>query len=93
MSTYAEIEEHQLALESARRTYLQRHGWKETSNMPGSYWLWVRDFADLDAKRQARHPATASSFRPYGVVTAETGLAVKMTRSELDGDPEEDVEE
>lgn len=31
-------------LDSTKRHYLKRFGWKETSETPGSYWLWVRDF-------------------------------------------------
>lgn len=81
--------------------YLQVHGWQQTCNTPGSYWLWKRDFADEDAARHARWEKRGpgplglpSEPRPYGVVTADTELALGMTMKELDdeidqdGDPE-----
>lgn len=76
--------------------YLNLWGWKNTCNTPGSYWLWQRDFAKEDAEKHARWKARGpgpmgwpSEPSPYGVITASTELAVSMTVSSLDDQPEE----
>lgn len=100
MSTFDEIEQHLSNVEGARKSYLRRHGWKETCNTPGSYWLWVRDFAAEDQRRQTWWEDTCKRIaaegrigmpsppRPMGVVTAPCELAVSMTRRVLDADDE-----
>jgi len=45
-ATINDIENAEFALEMARKEYLQRFGWKYTSNTPGSYWLWERTMED-----------------------------------------------
>ncbi|MBZ5760246.1 hypothetical protein LAV84_06755 [Rhizobium sp. VS19-DR104.2] len=62
-----------------KRNYLRRLGWKQTCNTPGSFWMWTRDFADVDEKSRANHPPKASPFAPYGFITAETEMAVQMS--------------
>lgn len=71
-------------LEVSRTQYLRMHGWERTCNTPGSFWMWKRDFSDIDEKRRASHPATASPFQPYGLIMAETETAVMMTIRVLD---------
>ncbi len=89
------IDDAERALEEAQNNYLRRFGWTETSNTPGAYWLWRRDFADVDAGRikwwettVARKPplGAPSKPEPYGVITAPRDLAVSMTRRALDDD-------
>lgn len=86
-------------LEDAKRMYLQRFGWNCTCNMPGAYWLWRRDFAQEEASRRkwwedAGGPlGKPSEPRPYGVITADTDMAVTMTRRDLDQDVDVDGEE
>ena len=95
MVKYSEIEAAEQDIKDLRRLYLQQWGWKETSHTPGSHWLWQRDFSDVDANFKAwhdKHP-TASPHRPYGMITAPTDLAVQMTVSCLDEQPELDVED
>lgn len=71
-------------LNDARRDYVRSHGWNETCNTPGSFWMWKRDFSDVDEVMKANHPKTASPFQPYGMVMADLDLAVSMTARELD---------
>jgi len=81
-----------ISIEYAQHRYLKRHGWKYTCNIPGSFWLWRRDFGDVDAKRlswweNANGPlGKPSKPEPYGVITATTDIAISMTQSELAGD-------
>ncbi len=84
MSTAPEIARLEERLENEKWSYLAAMGWKMTCNTPGSFWMWRRDFAKEDAERQARHPATASPFEPYGIIMADTDTAVQMTMRELD---------
>ena len=90
------------AVERLQKSYLRRFGWKNTSNNPGSYWLWKRDFSDLDAKRRAWWEAACAEMPklgnpsepvPYGVITADTDLAIIMTAKELDRESEGDDED
>lgn len=92
MTKYEHIDNLEHALNNARRDYLVRHGWRETSNTPGSFWLWRRDFADVDKKRETHYRPPGSAFHPYGIITADTDMAVKMTANELDQDVSEMVE-
>ena len=73
-------------LKESQSNYLRLHGWQRTCNTPGSFWMWKRDFADVDEKRQAYHPPKASPFQPYGVIMADTEMAVTMTMRALDID-------
>lgn len=91
MSTFAKIEDTAQALNDAKEAYLRRFGWKCTSNIPGSYWLWVRDFSDEDAASHARWKERGpgpmgwpSEPKPYGQITATLDMAINMTRSVLD---------
>lgn len=86
------IEEAESELNSLRTSYLRAHGWKETSSTPGCYWLWRRDFEDVDRERHARWEEQNKARGvqppvPFGLVTASTDLAVKMTAAELDTNP------
>lgn len=98
-ATHDDIQEAESRVEVAKVAYLKRFGWSNTCNMPGSYWLWRRDFLPEDTARheawRERGPGPmgwSSEPRPYGVITASTGLAVSMTRSSLDEDIGEDGE-
>lgn len=105
MSTYGEIEQLELDLQGARSSYLRRHGWVQTCNTPGSYWLWRRDFAAEDQQNQTNWKAICKQVAdagrvgmpsppsPMGVITADTILAVSMTRKRLDTFDEEGDEE
>lgn len=86
MTYLYEIEEARHAMEAAQRAYLKRFGWENTSCTPGAYWMWRRDFADLDAKSAEWHVAhpTASPHVPYGIITAPQDMAIRMTASCLD---------
>lgn len=85
------------ALKDAKRRYLIEHGWKETCNTPGAFWLWVRDFSDVDAERlawwgQANGPyGKPSKPEPIGRITAPIDLAVAMTTAALSGEASHDV--
>lgn len=97
---YRDIEQAETNLESVRAAYLRRWGWRQTCNTPGSFWLWRRDFADIDQKQLEWWQAAASRANregrgapskpvPFGVITADTETAVKMTAKELDDFKEE----
>lgn len=101
MADYLSITTAEDDLRSAKARYLRRFGWEETCMTPGSYWLWRRDFADVDAQRLAWWEGCRaiggtgggpSKPTPYGVVTADLDLAVSMTRKALDEDDAEDGE-
>lgn len=86
------------ALDQLKRAYLKRWGWSVSCNNPGSYWLWRRDFAELDAARvaqwvgrQARKPSTSRPTppKPYGVITADLDMAISITLRSLDNQEEE----
>lgn len=81
------IETLEAKLRETKNAYLRLHGWTRTCNTPGSFWVWTRDFADIDEKRKAYHPPKASPFVPYGFVMAETDLAVMMTQRCLEPPP------
>lgn len=98
-TTYSQIEAAQQEVSDLQHAYLQRWGWEMTCNTPGSYWVWRRDFADIDAGRKAwddEHdagkPGKPSASRPYGIVTAPTELAISMTVRCLDEQPELEIE-
>lgn len=94
--TFDDIDIAERELNSVKEAYLRRFGWDLTCSTPGSFWLWKRDFKDVDArhmealnKRHAeaiRHGVKTSASQPvlYGLVTAPTDLAVKMTAACLD---------
>lgn len=75
-------------LKESRSKYLRQFGWSRTCNTPGSFWMWTRDFADIDEERRGYHPKTASPFQPYGFIMADTETAVQMTMRVLDRDEE-----
>ena len=88
LGTYGAIAEAESKIIEAQRAYLRRFGWDARGSTPGSYWLWQRDFADVDKARQAAFDArpVPKPPRPYGVITADTELAVGMTHRVLDHD-------
>lgn len=88
---YGRIEALEANLEAAKRDYLTRWGWQQTCNTPGAYWLWRRDFRQEDQARRRswrrRKPGPLgkpSAPEPYGIVTADTELAIRMTLANLD---------
>lgn len=86
----ARIAELEHELNAAQRDYLNHMGWKSTSHTPGSYWLWVRDFADYDRRFDEWHAKNPDRQRePYGTFTAQTDLALRMSgvlHLDLEGD-------
>lgn len=42
IKTAADIGDIREDLDLETRTYLNRHGWKQTCDTPGSLWLWSR---------------------------------------------------
>lgn len=93
-----EIQETENELEELKHEYLRRHGWTYTSCTPGAFWLWRRDFADLDAERAewdrehgAGEPGDPSASQPFGVITAPTNLAVSITARTLDREQEQET--
>ena len=98
--TYSQIQAAESEVEQLQRLYLQRWGWQNTCATPGSYWLWRRDFADIDAERKAwdadhnvGKPGGPSPSTPYGIVTAPTDLAISMTVRCLDDQSELEADE
>lgn len=100
-ATFDAIREADERAEQLRRDYLRHWGWSETCNTPGSFWMWRRDFSDVDADHRqwwldtcAKKPSLGnpSEPRPYGVVTAPAEIAVQMTLRELDVEPVEDAD-
>ncbi|MGV0912412.1 hypothetical protein [Martelella sp. FOR1707] len=92
---YRDIQRAENDLDNLKRAYLKRWGWRETCNTPGSFWLWQRDFSDVDARNSkwweaacsraaARNMPSPSKPAPYGVITADLDMAIKMTTRELD---------
>ena len=99
MTYHHEIQDAESNVEQLKRAYLKRFGWSETCSTPGSYWLWRRDFANIDAKRkmwddehEAGQPGKPSRSQPYGVVTASLDLAIAMTLRCLDEQSEIDAD-
>lgn len=84
--TFMTVEGAEQVYEGYKRDYLRRWGWEETCSTPGSFWLWKRDFADYDKKMRAIHRRLKlpGTFRPYGVISAPTDLAISMTLNCLD---------
>ena len=88
------ISDSQEDLESLKKSYLRDHGWEETCNVPGSFWMWRRDFSDLDKARADWYEAhirslppgrsPASKPVPYGIITAPLDLAVSITAAALE---------
>lgn len=72
--------------------FLKSMGWEQTCNTPGSYWLWRRDFADVDARwreieaaKEARDGKPFPSLhKPIGVIVTSEESAVNMSRAVLD---------
>ena len=90
MSTAAKIEDIEAELAAAKRAYLVRFGWTETCDNPGAYWLWRRDFADLDAQRHKWSDERGRPRQPeWGVRHYPMDMAVSITASQLDTDFEE----
>lgn len=103
MITNDQIQEAAAKLDQLKNAYLLAHGWRNTCNTPGSFWLYIRDFADVDKKRKQWHSAAMKRARkqgrigpsppaPYGIITAPLDLAVSMTASELEQYPAESDE-
>ena len=97
MVTPHDLSEAEARLENLQQIFLRSHGWEYTCNTPGSFCLWRRDFADLDAERQAwdvahraGEPGRPSASKPYGVITAPTGLALSITQAVLVREEEEE---
>lgn len=90
MVYFHEIETAEQSVTHLREDYLRRWGWKSTCNTPGAFWVRTRDFAKEDDERRRNHEARQfpSPFAPYGVVMADTELAVSMTARCLDTQPE-----
>jgi hypothetical protein len=93
MDRSEKILEAEADLNSAKRSYLVSHGWKETCNTPGAFWLWQRDFSTLDASRMdwwektiAENPVlkNPSKPKPYGTMTVPMDIAIKMTEAVLE---------
>ena len=91
MSTYAEIRECETNLEVAKGGYLRAHGWSQTSTTPGSYWMWRRDFGDVNARRLAEHEAFCKRIKQQREhhsypqeMLADTDTAIRMTWAEID---------
>lgn len=100
MTFLYEIDDAEEALKAIKQQYLQRFGWEVTCNTPGAFWLWRRDFAKEDAARHARWKdggpgpmGWPSKPRPYGVITADLDMAVRMTVRCLDEQKEISSEE
>lgn len=94
---YRDIEAAEDLLRDRREAYLRRWGWRQTSNTPGAFWMWQRDFAPEDANRLkwweeacARNPPLGNPSKPHpmGVITASLEIAVSMTVRSLDTQPE-----
>lgn len=85
------IESAERALNSARSAFLHDMGWGRTCNTPGSYWLWQRDFADVDARwreieanREREGKPFPTPHRPIGTVIVDEEHAIIMSRASLD---------
>lgn len=76
-------------LTAAKDSYLRRYGWERTCNTPGSFWMWVRDFADVDAQREKHYRPPGSPFMSFGRIMADRDTAVMMTQRVLDHEPTE----
>lgn len=88
--THAELRDARYRLERAEADYLRRWGWKQTCEVPGSYWMWRRDFADYDARFDAWNKAHSDkAHKPTGVLTLPQNMALSMTERVLDERPEE----
>ncbi len=95
MTFHQEIQEAEARVEELKGNYLRRWGWILTCNIPGSYWMWRRDFAAEDAERHRRWRERGpgplgwpSEPKPYGVITAGLDQAVSITARALDEQPE-----
>lgn len=51
MTEYMDIERAKEQVEELQKAYVQQYGWTTTSSTPGSFWLWQRNFADVDKER------------------------------------------
>ena len=105
MASYEEIEAAQERVEALKSEYLKRHGWSLTCHSPGSYWVWQRDFSDVDARSRewwertkVRVESAVPPRRPpsepktFGVRHLPTDMAIGATRQLLDQDEREGVE-
>lgn len=80
MTYFRDVEAAASAHQQAQESYLQRWGWSRTCNTPGAFWMWRRDFADVDAERAKNRPEAT----PYGIMTVSRDTAVAMTIKCLD---------
>lgn len=91
MSSYTDIQVCEHNLSSTKDAYLRAHGWKPTSNTPGCYWLWRRDFSDVNARRLSEHEAFCTRIKQTrvhhsypGEMLVDTERAISMTWAEID---------
>ena len=89
MTLYAEIEDAHDRVSTTETSYLRRWGWTETCDFPGSYWMWSRDFSDVDAQRNKwADDHNRPRPRQYGVIYVPKSMAIAITVSVLDERPE-----
>jgi len=88
---YYTINAAECEVETLKNDYLRRHQWAATSCTPGSYWMWRRSFADVNARRAEEHAAFCARIgqnREQQTYPAEmlvdTDTAVRMTWAEID---------
>lgn len=91
MADYRDIISCGERLQVAKNGYLRAHGWRETSSTPGCYWMWRRDFADVNDRRLAEHRAFCERIgqerdhQTYPAeILADTDTAIRMTWAEID---------
>lgn len=99
MASYSDIEDAKAHLQQEQEAYLHIHGWSLTCNIPGSLWMWVRDFTEEDAERHRRWNEVGpgpygwpSEPKPHGQITASLEQAVHITRSVLDRTVDDEIE-
>lgn len=63
--SYHSVRQAEYELEDLKAAYLHQWGWLQKHDTPIGYYLWQRDFSDVDKK--------------YGVITTNTHLAIMMT--------------
>ena len=89
MVIYGDIEDAEARTSDLQEAYLRRWGWQCTCDFPGAYWVWWRDFSDVDAGRNAwadEHGRPRP--RQYGVIYVPKDMAVAITVGTLDERPE-----
>jgi len=91
MASYYAIQDAERELQAVRSDYLKQHGWRNTSSTPGSYWMWWRSFADVNARRLEDHQAFCKRIGqdrkhdPYpDEMLVDENTAIRMTWAEID---------